>query len=84
MRKGNPKGIKEWSDLVKLAFAADVKMLNLAALHFYRPIDPKVAAKYAANFPKISMFKIAQFGGWKKIQKDHFSDGGIFDQIYSQ
>ena len=22
------------------------------------------------------------FGGWKKAQETHFSDGGIFDQIY--
>ena len=22
------------------------------------------------------------FGGWRKAQKDHFSDGGIFDQVY--
>jgi len=22
------------------------------------------------------------FGGWAKAQKDHFAEGGIFDQIY--
>jgi sulfate transport system substrate-binding protein len=22
------------------------------------------------------------FGGWTKAQKDHFGEGGIFDQIY--
>jgi len=27
---------------------------------------------------------IKDFGGWAKAQKDHFGDGGIFDQIYSQ
>ena len=24
------------------------------------------------------------FGGWQKAQKIHFSDGGVFDQIYLQ
>jgi sulfate transport system substrate-binding protein len=22
------------------------------------------------------------FGGWTKAQKEHFADGGVFDQIY--
>jgi len=22
------------------------------------------------------------FGGWAKAQKEHFSEGGVFDQIY--
>jgi sulfate transport system substrate-binding protein len=25
---------------------------------------------------------IADFGGWAKASKDHFEDGGSFDQIY--
>ena len=29
---------------------------ELAARHFYRPTDPQVAAKYAAQFPKLSLF----------------------------
>jgi sulfate transport system substrate-binding protein len=57
---------------------------EIAARHFYRPIDPAIAAKYAANFPKISLFTIDDvFGGWAKAQKTHFADGGVFDQIYT-
>jgi sulfate transport system substrate-binding protein len=49
-----------------------------------RLIDAKVAAKYAKQFPKISLFTIDDtFGGWQKAQKTHFADGGVFDQIYS-
>jgi sulfate/thiosulfate transport system substrate-binding protein len=56
---------------------------ELAAKHFYRPRDPKVAAKYEARFPKVSMITIDEvFGGWKKAQEAHFADGGVFDQIY--
>jgi len=57
---------------------------EIAAKNFYRPIDDKLAAKYAAQFPKIALFTIDEvFGGWAKAQKTHFADGGVFDQIYS-
>ncbi len=55
---------------------------EIAAKRFYRPRDAQVAAKYASQFPRIDLFTIALFGGWKKAQKEHFADGGIFDQIY--
>ncbi len=56
---------------------------EIAAKHFYRPIDPKVSAKYAKQFVKVDLIKIDDvFGGWQKAQKTHFSDGGVFDQIY--
>lgn len=42
VRKGNPKNIKDWDDLVT----------------------------------------IDDFGGWKEAQETHFSDGGVFNQIY--
>jgi sulfate transport system substrate-binding protein len=56
---------------------------EIAAKHYYRPRDAKVAAKYAARFPKIKLVTIDDsFGGWQKAQKAHFADGGSFDQIY--
>nr|MBL8411923.1 sulfate ABC transporter substrate-binding protein [Dechloromonas sp.] len=58
---------------------------NIAAKHYYRPRDAKVAAKYAAQFPKIKLVTIDDtFGGWGKAQKQHFADGGSFDQIYTR
>ena len=56
---------------------------ELAAQNYYRPRNAKIAAKYAKNFPKLSLFTIDDtFGGWAKAQKTHFADGGTFDQIY--
>ncbi len=56
---------------------------NIAARHYYRPRDPKVAAKFSGQFPKIKLVTIDEmFGGWQKAQKTHFADGGSFDQIY--
>lgn len=58
---------------------------NIAARHYYRPRDAKVAAKYAGQFPKIRLVTIDDtFGGWSEAQKKHFADGGSFDQIYSR
>ena len=58
---------------------------EIAARNFYRPIDEKVGAKYAKNFPKVNLFTIDEvFGGWAKAQKTHFADGGVFDQIYTK
>ncbi|BDH44032.1 sulfate-binding protein [Salmonella enterica subsp. enterica serovar Choleraesuis] len=55
---------------------------EIAAQNFYRPRDEKVAEKYTAQFPKLKLFTIdQQFGGWRKAQEVHFSNGGTFDQI---
>jgi sulfate transport system substrate-binding protein len=56
---------------------------DIAGKNFYRPRSPKVAARYAAQFPQIKLITIDDvFGGWTKAQKVHFADGGVFDQIY--
>jgi len=56
---------------------------EIAARNFYRPTDPKVAAKYAGKFPKLTLVTIdGAFGGWPNATKTHFADGGTFDQIY--
>ena len=55
---------------------------EIIARNFYRPRDPTVAQKYAHQFPTLKLVTIADFGGWTKASKDHFEDGGSFDQIY--
>ncbi|HKY63083.1 MAG TPA: sulfate ABC transporter substrate-binding protein [bacterium] len=56
---------------------------ELAAKHYLRPRSAEVLAKYSAQFPKIGLFSVDQvFGSWKQAQKEHFADGGLFDQIY--
>jgi sulfate/thiosulfate transport system substrate-binding protein len=56
---------------------------EIAARNFYRPRDPDVAKKYENAFAKVELFTIDDaFGGWTKAQKEHFADGGVFDQIY--
>jgi len=57
---------------------------TLAAKHYYRPRNPEQADPAdVARFPAVKLIAIDEvFGGWQKAQKEHFSDGGIFDQIY--
>jgi sulfate transport system substrate-binding protein len=55
---------------------------DIAGRNFYRPTNPKFAAKYETLFPKIKLFTIADFGGWDLASRTHFADGGTFDQIY--
>jgi sulfate transport system substrate-binding protein len=56
---------------------------EIAARNSYRPRDPEVAKEYENSFAKLELFTIDDvFGGWAKAQREHFSEGGIFDQIY--
>ncbi len=58
---------------------------EIAAQNYYRPTLASVAAKYEKQFPKVNLIKIDDvFGGWTKAQNRHFSDGGVFDEIYQK
>ena len=56
---------------------------EIAGRNFYRPNDPKVAARYADQFQRLNLLTVDEvFGGWQKAQATHFADGGVFDQIF--
>jgi sulfate transport system substrate-binding protein len=59
---------------------------DIIGKNFYRPaVSQKAQAKYEKQFPKIKLFTIDEaFGGWTRADKEHFADGGSFDQIYSR
>ncbi|MFA7349421.1 MAG: sulfate ABC transporter substrate-binding protein [Methylotenera sp.] len=58
---------------------------EIAVHHYLRPTLDSVATKYKDRFKAINLFSVDEvFGGWGKAQKTHFSDGGIFDQIYQK
>lgn len=58
---------------------------KLAAKHFYRPFKPEQAdSADIKRFPKLELFTVGEkFGGWANVQKEHFDDDAIFDQIYA-
>jgi sulfate/thiosulfate-binding protein len=57
---------------------------DIVGRNYYRPTSDKAKAKYEKQFPKLTLFTIDQaFGGWARADKEHFADGGSFDQIYT-
>jgi sulfate transport system substrate-binding protein len=56
---------------------------DIIGRNFYRPRAAAAAAKFAAQFPKIQLVTIEEFGGWRTAQHKFFDDGGVFDQIYT-
>ncbi len=57
---------------------------ELIAKHFYRPRMPNVAEKYADRYPKVKLITVdEEFGGWQAAHARHFTEGGVFDRIFS-
>ncbi|MDF0604415.1 sulfate ABC transporter substrate-binding protein [Neisseriaceae bacterium TC5R-5] len=55
----------------------------LAARNYLRPQNASVTKQFAQQFPAIKTFTVASvFGSWAAANKQHFADGGSFDQIY--
>ena len=58
---------------------------ELIAENYYRPIDQTILKKHADTFDlKVKLTTIKDFGGWDAVQKKHFADGGVFDEIYEE
>lgn len=57
---------------------------RIAASNYLRPRNQAILAEHADRFPKVSFFNVVEtFGEWPDIQKTHFNDGGVFDQVYA-
>jgi sulfate transport system substrate-binding protein len=58
---------------------------QIAAKHYYRPINRKIAAASAVRLPSLKLFTLAEvFGSWQNAHKTHFADGAFFDRIYTK
>lgn len=79
-RKGTRTQAQAYLDFLYTPQAQDI-----IAHHHYRPRDVDAIKKWSKDFPSLRLFTINDvFGGWTKAQKDHFSDGGIFDRIQAK
>ncbi|WP_288386257.1 sulfate ABC transporter substrate-binding protein [uncultured Acinetobacter sp.] len=68
-----------------LNFLYSPKGQDIAAKNFYRPRDQNILKRYSGTFKPLKLVTIDQeFGGWNKVQKAHFSNGGVFDQIVKE
>lgn len=58
---------------------------RVAGKNFYRPSNPKILAEFSNVFDlNINLVTINDFGGWDAAHEKHFSNGGLFDQIYDK
>lgn len=57
---------------------------EIIAKHHYRPRSEK-ALKAASQFQKLELFSVEEvLGDWATVQKTHFAQGGVFDEIYQR
>ncbi|QGQ94106.1 sulfate ABC transporter substrate-binding protein [Paenibacillus psychroresistens] len=55
---------------------------TIAAKNYYRPRLASVAEQFPEQFPDVTLLTVDDdLGGWDDLQKAHFVDGGIFDQL---
>jgi len=55
----------------------------IAAHHHLRPATPAARARAAERFPALELVTVAELGGWAALQRKHFVDGALFDQLYA-
>lgn len=68
------------TDYLKFLYSKTGQMI--IAQNYYRPRDPEIIKQFASQFASLKLFTVeSKFGGWRKAQQDHFSDGGTYDQI---
>ena len=65
-----------------LEFLYTPEAQRIMATHWYRPADEQVAQTVATQFPRLELFTLDKyFGDWTRAQKEHFADGGVYDQL---
>ncbi|MPW43258.1 sulfate ABC transporter substrate-binding protein [Acinetobacter guerrae] len=68
-----------------LNFLYSPKGQDIAAKNFYRPRNADILKRYSSTFKPLKLVTIdKEFGGWTKVQKQHFDNGGVFDQIVKE
>ncbi len=83
-RNVDRKGTRKLAEAY-LQFLYTEEAQDIIGRNFYRPTSAQAQARYARQLPKLKLFTIDQaFGGWDQASKEHFADGGVFDQIYSR
>lgn len=65
-----------------LAFLFSEEGQLIIARHAFRPRDPAVLARFRDQFPQVASFTVEEtLGGWDKVNREHFADGALYDQI---
>jgi sulfate/thiosulfate-binding protein len=80
----NPQKLKAAQAYLQFLYTPEAQAV--IAKHFYRPVKPEgIPPQQLAVFPKLKLVTVDSFfGGWNNAQKEHFGDGGEFDQIMAK
>lgn len=79
-RRGTEKVAAEY-----LRFLYTDEAQRIAGENYYRPTNAAILQEFADVFDlEVDLVTIQEFGGWDSVQKKHFADGGVFDQIYEK
>jgi sulfate/thiosulfate-binding protein len=78
-RKGTEAAAKAY-----LEFLYTAEGQTIIAKNFYRPINPEVRQRYAAEFPDIKLFPVTAVAkSWDDAYDRFFNDGKLFDSFYN-
>ena len=76
-KKGSRKAAEAY-----LNFLFSAEGQTIIAKHYFRPRDEAAFKASATKYPEIKTFQVEKLlGEWKKVNAEHFADGGIYDQI---
>jgi sulfate/thiosulfate-binding protein len=65
-----------------LSYLYTVEGQTIAAKNYYRPRLASVTEQFPDQFPDVTLLTVDDdLGGWDDLQKAHFAEGGIFDQL---
>jgi sulfate transport system substrate-binding protein len=68
-------------DYLKFLYTPEAQ--EILARNFYRVNDKNVAEKHKADFPAVKLVTVEDvYGGWDKVFKDHFGNGGLLDTVF--
>jgi len=58
---------------------------EILAQNFNRVHDKAVIEKHKDIYPDVRLVTVEDvFGGWDKLQKEHFAEGGVLDQLFTK
>ena len=68
-----------------LAFLFSPEGQGIIAKHYFRPRDEAAFKASTTKYPDIKTFQVEKLlGDWAKVNKEHFADGGKYDQIMAK
>jgi sulfate transport system substrate-binding protein len=79
-RKGSRKAAEA---LAAYLFTEEAQ--EIFAAEGFRPTNPTVWQRVQGRFaPVKQLFSVADFGGWKAVNKEFFGDGGVWEKLFAK